>query len=144
MLHNHQTSHGTRNHRSVRTALLTLDLIVCLTAIAGGLAILLGIFQMPGEWLHHTPFDSYQIPAMILAVVVGGSALVAAVAVIVRSEWDALTSLVAGVILLGWIVIEVAMIGLQSALQPFYFVISVVVIGLAARLFIQELRRLSS
>jgi uncharacterized membrane protein len=64
-------------------------------------------------------------------------------AVMVRSVWDALASLVAGVILVGWIVSEVAMLGLQAGLQPFYFVIGLLIIGLAARLLMNEWRRAS-
>ncbi|HLX40683.1 MAG TPA: hypothetical protein VKR42_09120 [Ktedonobacteraceae bacterium] len=143
MQHNHGTLHTTINNWKVRTALLALNLFVGLTAIVGGIAILLGAFQMPGEWLQNTPFSSYQIPGMILAVFVGGSALVAAVAVMVRSEWDALASLVAGVILAGWIVSEVVMIGLQSGLQPFYFAIGLLIIGLATLLLMTEWRRAS-
>jgi hypothetical protein len=141
MQHNHGTLHTTKNNWGVRTALLVLDLFVGLTAVIGGLAILLGAIQMPGEWLHHTPFSSYRVPGMVLAVIVGGSALVAAVAVMVRSVWDAIASLVAGVILVGWIVSEVAMLGFQSGLQPLYFVIGLLMIGLATRLFMNEWRR---
>jgi hypothetical protein len=141
MQHNHGTLHTTKNNWRVRTALLALDLFVGLTAVTGGLAILLGAIQMPGEWLYHTPFSSYQVPGMVLAVIVGGSALVAAVAVMVRSVWDAPASLVAGIILVGWVVAEVAMLGLQSGLQPFYFVIGLLMIGLATRLFMIEWRR---
>lgn len=143
MQHNHSTLHTTKNNWGLRTALLALDLLVGLTAVTGGIAILLSAVQMPGEWLRHTPFSSYLVPGMVLAVIVGGSALVAVIAMMVRSVWDALASLVAGVILVGWIVSEVAMLGLQSGLQPFYFVIGLLMIGLATRLFMNEWRRAS-
>ena len=143
MQHNHGTLHTRVNNWRVRTALLALDLFVGLTALAGGIAILLGAIQLPGEWLHNTPFSSYRVPGMVLAVFVGGSALVAAVAVMVRSEWDALASLVAGVILAGWIVSQVIMLGFQAGLQPFYFVLSLLIIGLATRLLMNEWRRAS-
>lgn len=143
MQHNHGTLHTTKNSWGVRTALLVLDLFVGLTAVTGGIAILLGTIQMPGEWLHNTPFSSYQVPGMVLAVIVGGSAMVGAIAVMVRSVWDALASLVAGVILVGWIVSEVAILGLQAGLQPFYFVIGLLIVGLAARLLMNEWQRVS-
>lgn len=143
MQHNHGSLHTTINNWRMRTALLALDLFVGLTAVSGGIAILLGAFQMPSEWLHNTPFSSYLVPGMMLAVFVGGSALVAAVAVMVRSEWDALASLVAGVILAGWIVSQVIMLGFQAGLQPFYFVLSLLILGLATRLLMNEWRRAS-
>jgi hypothetical protein len=143
MQHNHGTLHTTKSNWIVRTTLLALDLFVGLTAVTGGLAILLGTIQLPGEWLHNTPFSGYQVPGMVLAVIVGGSALVGAMALMVRSVWDALASLVAGVILVGWIVSETAMLGLQAGLQPFYFVIGLLIIALAARLLMNEWRHAS-
>jgi hypothetical protein len=50
-----------------------------------------------------TPFSSYLIPGLILAVAVGGSAAVATVEALRRSDVGALTSMLAGAILLGWL-----------------------------------------
>ena len=134
MQHKHTAFSPNIRHWKLRTALLALDLFVGLTAVFGGMVLLLGISQMPIEWLRNTPFRSYLVPGVVLMVIVGGSAAVAAVATWVKSEWDAFASLVAGVILTGWIFIEVAMIGLQSALQPFYLLLGLLMIVLAERL----------
>jgi hypothetical protein len=48
--------------------------------------------------------------------------------------FDALASAAAGCIMVGWMVIDVALIGLGSWLQPAYFVVGLVMIGLACRL----------
>jgi len=135
--------HTPVSHRAVRMTLLLLNLLVGLTAVAGGLALLIGVVQMPVAWLYGTAFSSYQVPGLILALVVGGSALIAATAVLVESEWDAFASLIAGVILVGWIVCEVVIIGLNSWLQPFYFVLGLLILGLATRLLSTELRHSS-
>ena len=50
-----------------------------------------------------TPFRSYLIPGLILTVVVGGSATAAAMTVLRKSGDNALLSIVAGVILTGWL-----------------------------------------
>lgn len=140
MQHKHAALPAKTQNWGLRTVLLVLNLFVGLTAVFGGIALLLGISQMPGEWLRNTPFNSFQVPGMILTAIVGGSALVAVVAIRVRSNWDALASLVAGLILTGWILVQVVMIGLQSGLQPFYLLIGASMIALAAFLFKSEWR----
>jgi hypothetical protein len=66
--------------------------------------------QFPLEWLHNTPFSDYTIPALVLAIVVGGSSLIAAVTVFTGREVGVLTSVAAGLIMAGWIVVEVVML----------------------------------
>jgi len=79
---------------------------VALTAVFGGIAVAAGVDKFPSEWLVGTPFTSYLIPGLILAIVVGGSAVVAAVEALRRSGTGALASMLAGAILLGWLVGE--------------------------------------
>jgi hypothetical protein len=59
-----------------------LEAFIALSAIGGGIAMLLGADKFPVEWLRNTPFSDYTIPALVLAIVVGGSSLVAAVEVV--------------------------------------------------------------
>jgi hypothetical protein len=68
-----------------------------LAAFAGGFYGMSGAEGVPREWLDGTPFRSYRIPSLILFVVVGGGLFVAAV---------------------GWIGVQVAVIGYVSWLQP--------------------------
>ena len=66
--------------RALRVVLFIVDLFVALTAIGGGIALFTGLEsdeRIPPEWLDGTPFKSYVIPGLILAVVVGGSAAIA-------------------------------------------------------------------
>ncbi len=42
--------------------------------------------------------------------------------------------------MVGWITVEVAMIGLGTWAQPFYFAIGLVMIGLAVLLWVAEVR----
>jgi hypothetical protein len=68
----------------------------------------------------------------VLFVVVGGTQAVAAWAEIrrwPRAEW---LSVVAGVVLAGWIAAQVAMIGLGHPMQPALFVAGVVIAGLGS------------
>lgn len=79
---------------------------VALTAVFGGATVAAGADKFPAGWLIGTPFTSYLIPGLILAVVVGGSAVVAAVEALRRSDAGALASMLSGAILLGWLVGE--------------------------------------
>ena len=55
---------------------------------------------------------------MILFVIVGGSFLVATVAVLGRARIAGASALTAGAIVLVWIAVQVAMIGYVSWMQP--------------------------
>jgi hypothetical protein len=120
------------SYRILRLTLLVLTGFVGLTALGGGAAILSGLINMPLAWLQNTPFSSYILPGLILTIIVGGSAVIAAVTMLVDHEMEVLTSLVAGVILVTWISAEIAMLGLTIWLQPFYLAIGLIIIVLAA------------
>ncbi len=93
-------------HRRVRLAIVVLAAFIALSAIGGGIAMLAGAMQFPLEWLRNTPFSDYTIPALVLAMVVGGSSLLAAVTVFTGREVGVLTSLAAGLIMAGYEVVE--------------------------------------
>ncbi len=111
-----------------------MDLFVAVSAIAGGFAILAGWLAPPIEALQGSIFTSYDVPALALPVAVGGVALVASIALIRHLIWAATASVVAGLTLTAYLVVEVATIGLSSWLQPFYFVVALIMIVLAVRL----------
>ena len=94
---------GTPLLRICGATLFVASNFVALTAVGGGITLAIGLDKFPAGWLVGTPFSSYLIPGLILAVVVGGSAVVAAVATLRRSGAGALTSTLAGAILLGWL-----------------------------------------
>ena len=63
-------------HRGIRIALLIVQAFVAFTAVVGGIALVIGsldaefstIVNPPPEYLAGSPFDSYVIPGLILAV----------------------------------------------------------------------------
>jgi hypothetical protein len=83
--------------------LFVASVFVALTAVFGGVALAMGVDKFPADWLVGTPFGSYLIPGLILAVVVGGSAAIAALAALRRPDAGALASMLAGAIMLGWL-----------------------------------------
>lgn len=82
---------------------------VALTAVGGGIAILVGLEaeRFPLEWLQDTPFNDYTIPALILAIVVGGSSLMACITVLKRKPIGGLLTIAAGLFLVDFITVEV-------------------------------------
>jgi hypothetical protein len=90
--------------------------------------------------LIYTPFTNYTIPMLLLAIVVGGSSLLAAAIVFIQREWAVLLSVLAGLIMIAWEVIELAMIPQFSWMQPLFTALGLVVFGLASYLWMTEYR----
>jgi hypothetical protein len=120
---------------SLRVALAVVDGFVALTAIGGGVALVLGLeaTRFGPEWLEGTPFRSYLVPGLLLSLAVGGSAAVATVATIVGWHGGLLSAL-AGLVLVGWIVGEVAILNqpAPTRTEGVYFVAGLLVLALAA------------
>jgi hypothetical protein len=89
-----------------------------LNAFAGGYYGLTGAKGVPLEWLAGSPFSSYFVPSLILFVVVGGTFLVAAVAIFARLGTARGSAFAAGIVVLVWLITEVALIGYVSWMQP--------------------------
>ncbi len=124
---------------------------IALSAIAGGILLLGGTYQngvlteaggrgqFPVAWLQNTPFSDYTVPALMLAVCVGGSALFAAVTVFTGRRIGVLASLVAGLITAGYTVVEVVMLQQGvSWIEVLYFGLGLVVSGLSVYLWTIE------
>jgi hypothetical protein len=80
------------------------------------------------SWVDHTDFSTLYFPGVILMAIVGGSSLVAAAAMMKHSTGWQLASLLAGVIMLFWIVGEIASIRGFHFLQVIYFLTGAVII----------------
>lgn len=115
-----------------RVALVGLEAIVALNAFAGGYYGMSGAPSVPVAWLDGTPFEDYVVPGLILFVAVGGSMSAAALTGVFAGQRRAsLAGSGAAVVLLGWIVVQVAMIGYVSFLQPLFFAIGLAIFALA-------------
>ncbi len=100
---------------------------IAFTAVAGGLALLFGGEgrHIPLRWLKGTPFADYTIPALLLVIAVGGSALAASVMIFAGNKFGALTAMAAGLIMMGYITVEVFILKQvppgPTAVEMFYF-----------------------
>jgi len=127
------------NERSIRITLIVVDLFAAVSAIVGAIGLLAGFMNIPVSVLNGTPFADFTVPALLLGSVVGGSALVAAtIALFGPRQFEALASAGAGCIMVGWMTVEVAMIGLAIWVQAAYFDVGLLMIGLAGLLLAAE------
>ena len=101
----------------IRYVLGGLLAFAALNAFGGGYYGLAGARGVPTEWLAGSPFSDYAVPSLMLFVIVGGSFLVATVAVLGRARKARASALTAGALVLVWIAVQVAIIGYVSWMQ---------------------------
>jgi hypothetical protein len=111
--------------------LLVLFLANGVSALAGGIAVMKAIMPFPEVWLEGTPFHSYFLPGLILCVIVGGSQLAAACILLWRSPVAKIASLFAGLILTGWMIGELKLIGFQAPIQVWFVGLGLLEVGLS-------------
>src|ERR1041384_1829785 len=99
---------------------MTLELLLCIAAAGGGawLVVFAPHDAMPADILARTPFSSWAWPGLFLIATVALPAGLVAAGAIAGRAWSHLGHLAVGLILLGWIGVQVLVIGPVSALQP--------------------------
>jgi len=115
---------------------LGLEIFLSLGALAGGLALILGprgeVIPLQVSSLAGSPFDSYLVPGLVLFGVLGLGPLVAVAMTLRRHPLAPLAAVVTGAALLGWLAVEIVIVGFSSEppLQPFYIALGVVLVVL--------------
>jgi hypothetical protein len=120
--------------RQVEQTIATLASVTAVNAIAGSVYGVSGARNVPSEWLEGSPFDSYAVPSLILGFAVGGSSAAAAAAAWGGRRSAGPASVLAGVVLSGWIAARVAIIGPRSFLQPVMGGVGITMIALGTKL----------
>lgn len=107
---------------AVRKFLIFVLILVGISSIAGGLVLMIGsdLAGIPVEWLQPV-FTSFFWPGMILAVVVGGTHIVAAVLLWRNSPFALYATAKAGFALVIWVFVELSIIKHTNWLQWLYF-----------------------
>lgn len=103
------------------------------SAVGGGLALMTDWIPEQASWVRDTDFASNYFPGVILMAVVGGSSLIAAAALAKRVDGWQLASIVAGTVMVFWIVGEVASIRGFHVLQVIYLVTGALVVAWTPR-----------
>lgn len=136
----HPSGHSSTMQRSahtdqrvfMRVSLLVLQAFVAITALAGGAALtaaallpqLTTVLSPPVAYLEGSPFASYLVPGLLLAIVVGGAHASAFVLGVTRSTLSLLAAAVAAIALLIWVFVQMVFIPF-SFLQAVYFAVGV-------------------
>ena len=134
--------------KAIRITLFVLIVFGALTTLAGGIGLLTGAIAAPHEWLQGSPFVGYTIPGLALAIIVGGSMLLAAATIFTGREIGMLASGFAGLAMMIFEIVEVAVIdpyvgnwlSLALTLQVFYFALGLTIFVLAIILWMTEFR----
>ena len=137
-------------HKGRRITLAALEGFTGLGAIGGGIAILTGAFNQwfSPAWLQGTPFSDYTIPGLALLVIIGGGMLLAAAAQFVQRAWAVMFSAVMGLVMIGFEIIEIAVINrYEEAVIPstiiqqvLFIAIGLTIFALSASLWLAEHR----
>jgi menaquinone-dependent protoporphyrinogen oxidase len=106
---------------------LTLCAFTGLTAVLGGIGLVTAPRGSPSvpplSVLEATPFGSFLVPGLVLLLVVGGGNLVAAVMEARRLRYAELAAAAGGALVTGWIVVQMALIGVISWMQLLYLAV---------------------
>lgn len=121
-----------RPRRALRVALQVVAWFSLASAVFGMLGLTLGGgMGIPLAWLEGTPFTGYAVPGIILGVVVGGAQAVALVAQYLRLRLAWGMHAAAGLVMMIWIFVEIALMLVWSVLQGIYFVAGLAQVVLA-------------
>jgi hypothetical protein len=98
--------------------LVVLEVIIAVNAVYGGIGLMVNGMGMPGDWLDGTPLRSWTLPGVALMAAVAVPMSIAAVAEFTRWRLAYLASITAGLVLMGWIVVQVLVLRRFFFLQP--------------------------
>jgi hypothetical protein len=119
-----------------RTTLFSLQAFVALTAIPGGIVLMASpdgsAIGLTLELLAASPFTSYSIPGIFLALVVGGTAVLGSVLVYRAHPAERVASLATGSVLMGWIVAQCFFLQAIIPLHLLFFALGLSIAVLAA------------
>jgi hypothetical protein len=130
------------NSRFERIGIEAGAIFIVISAVAGGIGPIGGGLALPSKWLAGTPFTNYSVPGAILGIIVGGSALLAAVLMLQQRPLAVAAALGAGVVQVGWIIGERLPVGtrdqVRAWLQAIYLAAGAVVAILAVHMWLQS------
>lgn len=107
--------------RSLAVSLQVVAWFNLVSALLGMAGLTLGFMPIPTEWIEGSVFTSYFWPGIILGVVVGGSQALALAAQYGRYRLAAGLHAAAGLVMMIWIFVEVAIMLVWSPLHGIYF-----------------------
>ncbi len=130
----------TSNSGALRWLLLLGTGLLAITAIPGGVLLLLGLYTPPPQMLGGSVFSSFLVPGLALALLVGGSALLALILLIRRRPLASYCAALSGLVVMTFEFVEVVTIGSppgpSRTMQGIYFGLGIALaIGALAKLY---------
>ncbi len=108
----------------LRKTVTVLLIFNAVSGMVGGLGLLVypdgRLFQLPAEWLIHTPFSDFLIPGFILLSVNGILPVIVAKQLWQRKKYAPRWLWLQGVLSMGWILVQILMIQQLHFLQLLY------------------------
>ena len=112
----------------IRNTLGALLFILAVNAFGGGYYGMAGAPNVPTEWLKDSLFRTYFVPGLFLFFCVGGSAFGAALLVFRQNKIARKAVFICVLIVLVWLIVQVAIIGYVSWLQPTIATVSILIL----------------
>ncbi|MHB1137442.1 MAG: hypothetical protein ACYC2O_00710 [Microthrixaceae bacterium] len=125
----HSTHRGWRD--ATRTTLIILEVLLSIGAVGGAIALAAGAIDL-GASTADLPFASPVFGAVALVVVNGILPAVVVVGAVRRAPWADLGHVAVGLALVGWMIVQVELIGWGSWLQTVYFGYGVLIAGIGS------------
>ncbi len=128
----------------LRVILIILLFFLSLTAALGGIALMVDFYAPPVETLQGSIFPNFVIPGLALSLIVGGSALFAAILLLRTNKYALLFAATAGIIIMFFEFVEVLVIGAPTGpslvMQVAYFGMGTLIEILAMGMWFIRLR----
>jgi hypothetical protein len=122
----------------MRLTLFILVSLVALTSTISGMMMINDpdgtLLQLSASLLENTPFENYLLPGILLTGTVGGTAIGAVYMLTTRSVNRYNWSMVCGVVLIGWLIVQMIMIQAAHWLHFVFLAAGVLIILLAYQL----------
>lgn len=123
-----------QRRRWARIALVAVEAFVAIGAVYGSVMLVTDVWHLDRAMLRHLPIDTWVLPGIALAVLVAVPNLIAGTLVAIRRPVARAVSMLTGGVLVGWIVVQIALIQQYFVLQPVMAACGLLTIGLAALL----------
>ncbi len=122
----------------MKTLLLILVSFIAITATLSGLLMITNpggeIMSMPLSLLKGTPFNDFQIPGILLTVLVGGVNLAAVFYNVQRHKNRYNWAIAGGIMISGWIITQLVLIQVAHWLHFIYLGIGLLIVLIAYQL----------
>lgn len=111
--------------KALRILLIILTFFLSITAVLGGITLMVGFYAPPLDYLQGSIFTSFTVPGLALSLLVGGGALLAAILLLRKNKYATLFAAAAGIMIMFFEFVEMLVIGSPAGparfMQVFYF-----------------------